>query len=687
MSAIDEVKARLDIVEVIGAYVKLTRSGRSYKGLSPFQSERTPSFFVFPDSQTYKDFSSGEQGDIFKFMMKKEGWSFVEALRELAHRAGVQLEERTEDQKKSQDHETRLREACAQAADYFHRLFLSAPQAEHCRKYVKETRSLSEKTIVDWQIGYGLMDYQALSTYLGAKGFVAQELIDAGLVIENDEGRRYDRFRGRLMIPIRDEKGRVIGFGSRSLDGSEPKYMNSPQTAIFDKGRLLFGLDKARGPIRNEKLSVLVEGYMDVIGTHQAGFTNVVAGMGTSLTEDQFKQLKKLADRIVLALDADAAGNRAVLRGVDVARGALEHDDNVVLDGRGVIRHESKLRADIRVALLPDGRDPDEVVLEAPDVWRAAIANARPVVEHVIAIALEKYDANDPKGKSEAVKAVAPILQDLSDPVQRDFYIQQLARKLQLSARAVTQAVNLNLAQKPNRNANAPAAPNTGTQLAMARPPQPPDGPSAEASNTTPTQIAKGVNLEIHLLSILAQKPDLLMDANVVLTRHNLEVLGDKDFVNPALQMGFQQLSRAAMGQALPEANTNGGDDARDDWLTIVADYKSAGDYSLSTSPGDAPDELFLREEVIRTVLRLREENLRRDHEALCFMIEESQTNVHPTHPTHQTDPTDENAVSNTEDGVSATTLGLYNLKLQQISTQRFRAQKALRLRSALTVG
>ena len=701
MSAIDEVKARLDIVDVIGQYVKLTRSGKSYKGLSPFQSERSPSFFVFPDTQTYKDFSSGEQGDIFKFMMKKEGWTFPEALRELAHRAGVQLEERSEDQKKSQDYETRLREASTLAADYFHRLFLSAPQAEHCRKYVKESRSLSDQTIIDWQIGYSLMDYQALSTYLNAKGFAAQELIDAGLVIENEEGRRYDRFRGRLMIPIRDEKGRVVGFGSRSLDGSEPKYMNSPQTPIFDKGRLLFGLDKARGPIRNEKASVIVEGYMDVIGTHQAGFANVVAGMGTSLTEDQFKLLKKLADRIVLALDADAAGNRAVLRGVDVARGALDHDDNVVLDGRGVIRHESKLKADIRVALLPDGRDPDEVVLEAPNVWREAIANARPVVEHVIAIALEKFDANDPKGKSEAVKAVAPILQDLSDPVQRDFYIQQLARKLQLSARAVTQAVNLNVAAKPSRGAS-------GAQLSTLTVGQSVGASVGDSGGATPVQLAKGVNLEVHLLSLLAQKPELLMDANVVLTRHNLDVLGDKDFMNPALLMGFQQLSRAAMGQPLPEAD--------DDWLTIVAEYAGQGDYSLGSvlgsvlrsvsgsasgnslgsgqnnalgnAAGVAPDELFLREEAIRTVLRLREENLRRDHEALCYMIEESQAVQQSLSTQTHTQPqtSDENAVSNSEDGFSAAALGLYNLKLQQISTQRFRAQKALRLRSALTV-
>ena len=270
MSVIDDIKVRLDIVNVIGAYTKLTKSGRNFKGLSPFQNERSPSFFVFPDTQTYKDFSSGEQGDIFSFVMKKEGWTFGEALRELAHRAGVQLEERSEVQKQSQDHDVRLRDANTQATEYFHRLFLTAPQADACRKYVKDKRSLTDETIATWQIGYSLMDYQALMTYMAARGFSAQDLIDAGLVIENEEGRRYDRFRGRLMIPIKDEKGRVVGFGSRSLDGSEPKYMNSPQTAIFDKGRLLFGLDRARATIRNDKGSVIVEGYMDVIGTHQA---------------------------------------------------------------------------------------------------------------------------------------------------------------------------------------------------------------------------------------------------------------------------------------------------------------------------------------------------------------------------------------------------------------------------------
>ena len=601
------------------------------------------------------------------------------------------MEERTEEQRKSIDHETRLRDACSLAADYFHRLFLSAPQAEHCRAYVKDKRSLSDQTIIDWQIGYSLMDYQALINFATAKGYALAELVAAGLVVENEEGRRYDRFRGRLMIPIRDEKGRVIGFGSRSLDGSEPKYMNSPQTALFDKGRLLFGLDKARAGIRNDKASVIVEGYMDVIGTHQAGFTNVVAGLGTSLTEDQFKLLKRLADRIVLALDADAAGNRAVLRGVDVARGAFrsdgDHDDTFVLDGRGVIRNESRLKADIRVAILPNGKDPDEVVLESPQVWRDCVAHARPVVEHVIAIALSSYDPNDPRAKSEAVKAVAPILQDLSDPVQRDFYIQQLARRLQLSTRAVTQAVDLANTQKPK--ANSPRQ--IGTAPSPARPEEPPTEtygrPLPAPSSPLSAPGSRSLNLETHLLAVIMQKPDLLMDANVALTRANLDVLGEADFMNPALQIGFQQLSRAAMGQPLPEASAG-----TDDWLAMIADDAPLAVGSLSDAQSDArggrKDELFLREETIRTALRLRNQNLTRECQSLGYLIDEVKEELAALQVAAGESHDQPDSAMSTAAESAAASARLTAFLGQKILMDRKleRVKRALKLRSALVI-
>jgi DNA primase len=649
MSVVDDVRSKLDIVEVIGAYVKLTRSGRSYKGLSPFQSERTPSFFVFPETQTFKDFSSGEQGDVFSFLMKKEGLTFPEALRELARRVGVELSPQTEVQKRNEDYEDRLRNAVTQAAEYFHQLLLSAPQAANCRTYLKDKRHLSEATWRTWQLGYSLMDYHALSNFLTARGFTAQELTDAGLVVENDEGRRYDRFRGRLIIPIHDEKGRAIGFGSRSLDGSEPKYMNSPQTPIFDKGRLLFGLHHARAAIRTEQASVLVEGYMDVIGTHQAGFSNVVAGMGTSLTESQLKTLKRLAPRMVLALDPDAAGNRAVLRGVDVARESLERADTPTFNPRGVIQHESRLNADIRVALMPDGLDPDEIVWESPERWREAIAQARPVVDHVIDTLLAGFDLNDPAGKSEAVKAVAPIVRDLADPVKRDYYIQQLARSLRLNPRAIAQAMALTPRTEPRRPRPANTDANPPSEMS--------DAPAdASTSATRPAnrtgnanaRLANRSDLETHLVAVLARRPTLLMDANVALTRANLELLSSNDFTNPPLRMGFVQLSRAATGQSLPDAD--------DDWLELIADEPLANE-----APG-MDDELFLREEAVRTALRLREVNLRRDSAALAMMVDDAQAR-------------DEREMASQ-----------YNHQLQDVNVKLLRVQKALRLRSMVTI-
>ena len=656
MSVIDDVKSRLDIVEVIGGYTKLNRSGRSYKGLSPFQSERTPSFFVFPESQTFKDFSSGEQGDVFSFVMKKEGLTFGEALRELARRAGVQLEEYSPEQKQSQDHATRLREALTQATSYFHQLLMTSPQAQNCRAYIRDKRHLTDETLVTWQIGYSQMDYQALSNYMNARGFTMPELIDAGLVIDpsagsGDEGRRYDRFRGRLMIPIKDVKGQVVGFGSRSLDGSEPKYMNSPQTPVFDKGRLLFGLDRARNTIRNDQASVLVEGYMDVIGCHQAGFTNVVAGMGTSLTEDQFKILKRLAPRIVLALDPDAAGNRAVLRGVDVAREALDRDEHITFDARGTIRNESKLNADIRVAVMPDERDPDEIVIDAPDQWREIVANARPVIEHVIDIMLAQFDVADPHAKSNAVRAVAPILLDTSDAVQRDFYVQQLARRLQISTRAILQVVN-DTTRELRTKRDARDAKQQQLESAQTNTNLPTSQPANSSTSQPPRQTQSYTDLETHLIAALARKPQLLMDANVALTRANLLVLGKEDFTNPALRQGFHELSRAAMGAPLLPPNDDG--TSEDDWLVMIADYDA-----IETL---VADELLLREETVRSALRLRERNLIRDRLSVNLMIDE--------------------AKQASEVDVAAR----YNLQLHHILTQLLRAQKALQLRSALNV-
>jgi DNA primase len=417
---------------------------------------------------------------------------------------------------------------------------------------------------------------------------------------------------------------------------------------------------------------------MDVIGCHQAGFSNVVAGMGTSLTEDQFRTLKRLAPRIVLALDADAAGNRAVLRGVDVARDALDRDAELIFDPRGVIRSESKLNADIRVAVLQDGKDPDEIVLESPEQWRAAVTNARPVIEHVIDVVLQGYDVADPHQKSQAARAIAPILLDTSDAVQRDFYVQQIARRLQITPRAIVQVMNeatrelrarreAKALQSPSSSPSQPALPGPPAVSASVQPAPPgapgaPGASRASGASGAPASTVTGqaqadkakaalFDFETHLIAVLARRPPLLLDANVALTRANLIVLGPDDFLNPALRLGFIELSRAAMGQPLSQSQPEG--DA-DDWLVIIADHDLAEPL--------VSDDVLLREEAVRTSLRLRERNLDQQLKGINMLIDEARQSG--------------------EVDVAAR----YNLEHTTAKTHLLRVHRALRLRSALNV-
>jgi DNA primase len=313
MSVTQEIKSRLDIVDVVGDYLPLRKAGRAYSGFCPFHpNSRTPAFYVFPETQTWRCFGAcAEGGDVFSFVMKKEGWDFKETLANLAGRAGVALEEydRAGKVKPAADS---LVDLLTAAADYFHQLLLHAPQAELARRYVAE-RKLKAETLADFRLGYALNSWDACRTHFNAQGYDDRDLLDVGLLTENPErGSRYDRFRHRLMIPIRDVSGRIVGFGARTLDKDGlPKYLNSPQTTLFDKSHLLYGLDMARRHIREARQAVIVEGYMDVMQAWQAGFRNVVAQMGTALTEQQLQLLKRYTKRFVLALDADAAGAKA----------------------------------------------------------------------------------------------------------------------------------------------------------------------------------------------------------------------------------------------------------------------------------------------------------------------------------------------------------------------------------------
>ncbi|HEX77621.1 MAG TPA: DNA primase [Dehalococcoidia bacterium] len=448
MSVIDEVKQKVDIVELVAQYVpSLKKVGKSFRALCPFHAERNPSFYVFPERQSWHCFGGcGVGGDIFAFIMKKENIDFGEALRLLARRAGVELAPRP--QEGVQDRERRrLIELHEAAALYYHHLLLNSPEAEVARQHLRG-RGVSQKSLADFQLGYSPDSWQVLHQHLTQRGFTASEQLAAGLVIEREGGGCYDRFRGRLMFPIRDLRGEVIGFGARALDDSLPKYLNSPQTPIFDKGNALYGIDRAKGAIRRQGRAIIVEGYTDVITAHQNGFENVVASLGTSLTERQVSLIKRLTPNLILALDADTAGTEATLRGIEVATAGLGQKVMPIPTWQGLVSYENILDAELRVAVLPPDKDPDQVIREDPQAWQELTEAALPVVDYALETVTAKLDLSQARDKSAAAQQLSPIIARIKDPVRQSHYLQKLARLIRVDERSLAWALRR---QRPAR--------------------------------------------------------------------------------------------------------------------------------------------------------------------------------------------------------------------------------------------
>lgn len=440
MTAIDEIKNRVDIVDLVSQDVTLRRSGKNYTGFCPFHTNtRTPAFVVFPDTGTWRCFSEcNDGGDIFRYVMKKEGVDFREALKMLADRAGIQLVPLTPEKVEQDERETELQKLLEDTVTFYRSQLLQTEAGHEAAKYLSEKRGITPQTAEIWGLGYAPDKWDAAAEYFSKKGVPQQDLIDAGLVVQREDGRTYDRFRHRVIFPIRDAYGKMAGFGGRVLRAEDvPKFLNSPQSILFDKSALLYGLDHARKPIRRDNLAVIVEGYLDVIVLHQEGFENTVSPMGTALTEAQMRQLKRFTRRFILALDPDAAGVKATLRGLEVARETLDRSADVVFDARGLLHHEGRLQADLRVSALPDELDPDEIVLRDPEEWGHILANAKPIIYHVLDTLTEGQDISDPKAKSEIAARILPLIQDVPDPVERDAYRQQIARVLQVSEDAL----------------------------------------------------------------------------------------------------------------------------------------------------------------------------------------------------------------------------------------------------------
>jgi len=424
MSVIDDVKQKLDILDIIGQHITLTKSGRTFRGLCPFHGEKHPSFYVYPEQQSWHCFGCNTGGAACSFMMKKQGLDFGEALRELAQKAGVVIPSRFEPGVESEERQ-KLYQINQAAALYFQNM-LNSPAGEKAKNYASG-RGFSAKTIADFQLGYSPNSWEGLKKYLIEKGYTEAEMLAAGLIIGGEEGKKsHDRFRHKLMFPIADARGRVIGFGSRVLDPSAeglPKYINSPQTPIFDKSGSLYAINLAKDAVREQGLAVIVEGYMDVITAHQNGFANVVASMGTAVTEKQVSILKRLSRNaaVTLALDADAAGEEAMLRGVDF---------------------ENALGTEVKVAILPKGKDPDDVIKEDAKAWPKLVKEAVPIIDYTFDMATAGLDLTTVKDKSLAVEKLLPVIAEIKDPIRQAHYLQKLAQLLKVSERSIEAALS-----------------------------------------------------------------------------------------------------------------------------------------------------------------------------------------------------------------------------------------------------
>jgi DNA primase len=615
MSVIDEIKARVDIVELVSETMQLRRSGKNYTGFCPFHANtRTPAFVVFPESGTWRCFGQcNEGGDVFGYVMKREGVDFSEALRLLAEKTGVELKPITaKDQEATEEHD-RLRSLLEEAVTFYRHHLMNTSAGKTALEYLHK-RSLKDATIEVFGLGYAPNAWEETLGHFKSKSYSEDDLRQAGLISEREGGRKpgerdstrpgvYDRFRNRIMFPIRDERGRMAGFGARILDPNDvPKFLNSPQTVLFDKGHLLYGLDQARKQIRSSDQVVIVEGYLDVIALHQAGYANAVSPMGTALTEHQLYLLKRFTRRIVLALDPDAAGDKATLRGLQIARQAMDHEQDPVFDARGLMGYEARLQADIRVTTLPAGIDPDEVVNRDPKEWECILENARPIVIHVMETLAAQRDLDDPKVKSEIAAQTLPLIEDVANPVERDAYRQKLARLLHVDERSLVGAARPPSGGRRHRQTSQPRAA---------------DGLGQATTVGTRSPADASYTLEAHSLGVLLRRPDLLYKIDRSLQEAGLARLSVDDFLRSDHQVLFH-LIQDSLDQEEAEP------------LNYVLNHLSlpmmeAADELLRRTEKMDPNEEHVFEDLQRALIDQRRNNIRQNIDHLRFLMEEAQ--------------------------------------------------------------
>lgn len=415
---IDEVKNRIDIVDVVGDFVSLKRSGQNYKALSPFSNEKTASFYVVPAKGIFKDFSSGKGGDAISFVMEHEGMSYLESIRYLAKKYGVEIKEdatQRDEELASQSERDSLYIIMNFARDHYRELLSRSEEGKSIGLSYFRERGFNDRTIEKFELGYSLGEWDNLRRSAVGKGYSEEMLEKSGLLIRKEDGKKYDRFRGRVIFPVHNLSGKVIAFGARILtkEKDQPKYINSPETEIYHKSNVLYGLFQAKNAIRKEEFCYLVEGYTDVISLHQAEVENVVASSGTALTEEQIKLLRRFTENVTVLYDGDVAGIKAAVRGIDlVLKGGLN----------------------VRIVLLPDGEDPDSFSRK-----QGSSAFKKYLQDHTqdfisFKIGLYSKEASyDPIRKAEAIREIVSSISVIPDPIKRSVYIQETSQLLKIA--------------------------------------------------------------------------------------------------------------------------------------------------------------------------------------------------------------------------------------------------------------
>lgn len=422
-TAVQQIKERLDIVEVVSSYLKLEKTGINLRARCPFHQEKGPSFFVSPSRQTFKCFGCGAGGSVFDFIMKIEGVEFADALKILAVRAGIELPSYNP---KEQTERTRILSIMDLAVKFFETQLNQTSLGKKCQDYLFK-RGLNRETISKWRLGYSPSssagNWRVLSDFLVGQGFLRNEIVKAGLAVNSEKSQTpYDRFRGRIMFPIFDINGQAIGFGARKTDFIEgnkdegPKYLNIPNTLLYDKSRALYGLNFAKMEIRKKDFCVLTEGYMDVILSHQADFANTVAASGTALTSFQLSIIKRYTNNLRTAFDRDVAGSSATQRGIDIAQ---------------------KENFDVKVILMPQGQDPADVISKNPSEWEKAISEAKDITSFYFEEAFSKFDCATPEGKKQIAIFFLPQLKKITNNILLSYWIQKLALSLGVSSESI----------------------------------------------------------------------------------------------------------------------------------------------------------------------------------------------------------------------------------------------------------